>query len=100
MRRTGKSPHRQIDAGRTVLALVMPVGIKFPNLIVAARMLKDVDNGTVDFRITPSTLLVSKFPSVSQVDEHEPMFDSGDLILIAPQPSDRANSPRNEDKPV
>src|SRR5215813_7091964 len=100
MRRTRKASHRQIEAGRTVLALVMTVRIKFANLIVASGMLEDIDDCPIDFSITPPASLVSKFPRVSHVDEHEPMFDSGDLILVAPKPSDRADGSGNKDKSV
>src|SRR5215467_6419878 len=100
MRRTRKASHRQIDTRRTVLALVMPIGIKFTNLIVSARMLEDVNGRAVDFSIAPPALLVSKFPRLSHVDEHEPIFDSRDLILVAPPPSDRPDGSRNEDKSI
>src|SRR5262245_8957518 len=100
MRRARKASHRQIDAGRAILALVMPIGIKFANLIVAARMLEDVQSRAVDFSIAAPALLVSKLSCVSQVDEHKPMFDSGDLILVAPKPSDRTDCAGNKDEPV
>src|SRR5215468_12104699 len=100
MRRTRKASHRQIDTGRTVLAFVMAIGIEVADLIVTARLLEDVDDHTVDFGIAPPALLVSKLTRVSQVDEDEPMFDSSDLILVAPKPSDRADGSGNKEKSI
>src|SRR5262249_42122029 len=97
MRRTRQASHRQIDTRRAILALVMPVRIKFTNLMVIPRLLGDVEARTVVFGIAPPALLVSKLTRVSQVDEDEPMFDSSDLILVAPKPSDRADGSGNED---
>src|SRR5215831_1480018 len=100
MRRTRQTSHRQIDTRRAILAFVMAIGIKVADLIVIARLLEDVDDRTVDFSIASPALLVSKLTRVSQVDEDEPMFDSSDLILVAPKPSDRADGSGNEDEPV
>ena len=60
MRRAHEAAHREIEAGRAVLALVVTVRRKFLNLVLLAGMLQHMRGCAIDFPIPSPAFLIGE----------------------------------------
>ena len=96
MRSPAQATHCQVEARRTILALIVAIGCEILDLVFLAGMFQDMRNRLIDLCVAPATLFVSEFSGISDASHYQAMLDTFNLVLIQSQPSDRADRPGNK----
>jgi hypothetical protein len=59
-------------------------------------MLKDMSEGSIDARVTTTTLLVGESPCITHASHHKAVTDTSRLGLMTTEPGDRADRTGDE----
>lgn len=100
MRRSHKTTNRQIETGRAELPLIVTVGREGNDFIGIAGVFQSLNDGSIDLGITSPAPLVGDLSAVTHTRQYQAMLDFANRRLIAAQPSNRADRPRNEKETV
>src|SRR6266404_1200383 len=97
IRRTRETSHREVEAGRTVLSLVVTVRHEVEQR-VRARQAKNVSRRTVYQSGSPTTAFISGGSAVSQTGQHQAVTNPTCLRLVSGEPGYGPDRARDEEK--
>ena len=69
MGRSHEASHRKVEAGRAELPLIVTIGGKVNNFVVARRMFQDVSGGFVYLRVALTAFFVGELARVSNTGD-------------------------------
>src|SRR5271168_891879 len=95
-----QTAHRQIETWRTILPLVIPVRRKLANLMRFSRVIQQMQDCAVNFRVATPGFFVRKPSPVANTGEHQAVPNFRRNLFVPAQPSDRADRARDKQEAV
>src|SRR6266851_2378699 len=97
---THQATDRQIKTRRAILPLIATIRSEGPDSVGGLIVMQHMCDDAIDGGVAATALLIGHATGITEAGKDEAVDDASDFVLVAGEPSDRADRGWNEQKAI